>query len=218
MSEERSPAPSPSLTVVDHPVVQHKLTRLRRLETDTPAFRQGLREIGALLAYEASRFLPLSTVAIETPLGPYEAPVAPVDEVVIVAVLRAGLGMVDGLLSVLSEARVGHVGLQRNHETLEAERYYFKLPENLPERDVILVDPMLATANSAIAATDMVKELKPRSLRFLALVSAPEGIARFHAAHPDVPLITAAVDLHLDDRAYIVPGLGDAGDRIFGTR
>ena len=219
MSSDPPSAPArPSLTVVDHPVVQHKLTRLRRTQTDTPAFRAGLREIGALLAYEASRFLPLSTERIETPMGTFDAPVAPVREVVIVAVLRAGLGMVDGLLTVLSEASVGHIGLQRNHETLQAEKYYFKLPPDLPNHDVILVDPMLATANSAIAATTMVKELKPRSLRFLALVSAPEGIAAFHAAHPDVPLITAAVDSHLNEQAYIVPGLGDAGDRIFGTR
>ncbi len=217
-TDPSTPSPTPSLTVVGHPVVQHKLTRLRRLGTDTPAFRAGLREIGALLAYEASRFLPLSTEEIETPLGRFTAPVAAVDEVVIVAILRAGLGMVDGLLSVLSEARVGHVGLQRNHETLEAEEYYFKLPPDLPNRDVILVDPMLATANTAISATEMIKGLKPRSLRFLALVSAPEGIERFHTAHPDVPLITAAVDSHLNEQAYIVPGLGDAGDRIFGTR
>ncbi len=206
------------VTIVDHPVVQHKLTKMRRTETATPQFRARLREIGALMAYESTRFLPVGRTPITTPVGPMDAPTAPVDELVIVAILRAGLGLVDGMLSVLTEARVGHIGLQRNPETLEAERYYFKLPPDLENHDVLLVDPMLATAHTAVDAVTMVKELGPRSLRFVALVAAPEGIATFHATHPDVPVITAAVDECLNDRAYIVPGLGDAGDRIFGTR
>ena len=207
-----------TVTIVDHPVVQHKLTKMRRTETATPQFRARLREIGALMAYEATRFLPVSHTPITTPVGPMNAPTAQVDELVIVAILRAGLGLVDGMLSVLTEARVGHIGLKRNPETLEAERYYFKLPPELENHDVLLVDPMLATAHTAVDAVTMVKELNPRSLRFVALVAAPEGIATFHATHPDVPVITAAVDDCLNDRAYIVPGLGDAGDRIFGTR
>ena len=209
---------APSVVVIDHPVVQHKLTLMRRRETSTASFRALLREVSMLLAYEVTRDLPLHHERITTPLTEMDAPVLEGKKLVFVVVLRAGLGMVDGLLEVLPSARVGHVGLYRDPHTLQPVQYYCKVPDALGERDVVVVDPMLATGNSAVAAVSLVAELAPRSLKLLSLIAAPEGIATFHARHPEVPVYTAAVDSHLDDHAYIVPGLGDAGDRLFGTR
>jgi len=201
--------------VVNHPLIQHKLTQMRRKETPSPTFRQLLTETSLLLAYEVTRELALDQVRVETPLVSMEAPQL-VDVPVVVSILRAGNGLLEGVLQVLPEARVGHVGLYRDHETLEAVEYYCKFPP-LADRMVILVDPMLATGNSATAALDRVKAESPAAIRFLCLLAAPEGIAAVHAAHPDVAVWTAAVDECLNEVGYILPGLGDAGDRIYGT-
>lgn len=204
--------------VVDHPLVQHKLTLMRAKDRSTKGFRQLLNEVGMLLCYEVTRDLPLELVDIETPLTPMKAPLLAGKKLVISPILRAGTGFLDGMLDLVPSARVAHIGLYRDPATLEAVEYYFKAPHDLADRLVIVVDPMLATANSAVAAIDRLKERGAKDLRFMCLLAAPEGIERFHGAHPEVPIWTAAVDDHLNDHGYIVPGLGDAGDRMFGTK
>lgn len=208
----------PSVTVVDHPLVQHKLTLMRDVGCSTAKFRRLLREISQFLAYEALRDLPLTNVEIETPLTRMQAPVIAGKKLVFVSILRAGNGLLDGLLELVPAARVGFVGLYRDPETLQPVEYYKKLPGDLDERPVVLVDPMLATANSAIAAVDNVKAAGAKDVRFICLLAAPEGVAKIAAAHPDVAVYTAAIDERLNDHGYIVPGLGDAGDRMFGTK
>ncbi|MFH1794802.1 MAG: uracil phosphoribosyltransferase [Pseudomonadota bacterium] len=207
-----------SVTVVNHPLVQHKLTIMRNKETSTAGFRRLLREISLLLGYEVTRDLELTTTRIETPLQPMDAPTLEGKKLVFASVLRAGNGLLEGLLDLVPAARVAHVGLYRDHDTLEAVEYFFKAPSDLGDRLVIVVDPMLATANSAIAAIDKLKSRGATNLRFLCLLAAPEGIARFTKAHPDVPVFTAAIDERLNEKGYIVPGLGDAGDRMYGTK
>lgn len=206
------------LTHVQHPLVQHKLTLMRKSDTSTAVFRQLLREISQLLAYEVTRELPMTTERINTPLEPMDAPVLDGKKLALVSILRAGNGLLDGILELIPSARVGFVGLYRDEETLKPVEYYFKVPTELGERLVIAVDPMLATGNSSVAAIDKLKEAGAKNIRFLCLLAAPEGIARMKEAHPDVPIVTAAVDSHLNDNGYIVPGLGDAGDRMFGTK
>ncbi|MCF7701052.1 uracil phosphoribosyltransferase [Loktanella sp. M215] len=206
------------LTHVTHPLVQHKLTLMRRKETSTASFRQLLREISQLLAYEITRSLPLTTERIETPLQPMDAPVLDGKKLVLVSILRAGNGLLDGILELVPSARVGFVGLYRDEETLKPVQYYFKVPQALEDRMVIAVDPMLATGNSSVAAIDLLKQAGATNIRFLCLLAAPEGIARMKEAHPDVQIVTAAVDERLNEKGYIVPGLGDAGDRMFGTK
>ena len=206
------------ITIVDHPLVQHKLTLMRDKEQPTAYFRQLLRETALLLAYEVTRDLPLETKRVETPIEVMDAPVLAGKKLCFVSVLRAGNGLLEGMLDLLPSARVGHVGLYRDPETLEAVEYYYKVPQDIGERLVVVVDPMLATANSGIAAVDRLKQGGARQLKFVCLLAAPEGVAAFTAAHPDVPLYTAAVDRELNDHGYILPGLGDAGDRIYGTR
>ncbi len=206
------------LTHVRHPLVQHKLSLMRDRETSTAVFRQLLREISQLLAYEITRELPMTTRAIETPLQAMDAPVLAGRKMALVSILRAGNGLLDGILELIPAARVGFIGLYRDEATLEPVQYYFKVPDQLDQRLVIAVDPMLATGNSSVAAIDLLKARGATDLRFLCLLAAPEGIARMKAAHPDVPIVTAAVDERLDAKGYIVPGLGDAGDRMFGTK
>ncbi|RUX68208.1 uracil phosphoribosyltransferase [Mesorhizobium sp. M7A.F.Ca.US.014.04.1.1] len=206
------------VTVVDHPLVQHKLTIMRKKETSTAGFRRLLREISLLLGYEVTRNLELTTTTIETPMETMEAPTLEGKKLVFASVLRAGNGLLEGLLDLVPAARVAHVGLYRDHETLEAVEYFFKAPSELAERVVIVVDPMLATANSAIAAIDKLKERGATNIRFLCLLAAPEGIERFIKAHPDVPVFTASIDRQLNEKGYIMPGLGDAGDRMYGTK
>lgn len=206
------------VTVINHPLVQHKLTLMRRKETSTSSFRNLLAEISMLLAYEVTRDLPLVHQDIETPLAPMRAPLLEGKKVVLVSILRAGSGLLDGMLRILPSARVGHIGLYRDPKTLGAVEYYFKIPGEFSDRDVIAVDPMLATGNSAVAAIDRIKSASPKSVKFVCLLAAPEGLAHFHEVHPDVPVYTAAIDDHLDEHGYIVPGLGDAGDRLFGTK
>lgn len=207
-----------TLTCVEHPLVKHKLTLMRKKDTSTASFRALLSEISMLLAYEATRDLKLTTEHIETPLSPMDAPVLDGKKLVLIAILRAGQGILDGMLKIVPSARVGHIGLYRDPKTLEAIEYYYRVPQQLSDRDVLLCDPMLATGHSAVAAIDRVKVEKPGSLTFVCLVAAPEGIKVLQARHPDVRIVTAAVDSHLNDKGYIVPGLGDAGDRLFGTR
>ncbi|MDU8912793.1 uracil phosphoribosyltransferase [Aestuariicoccus sp. MJ-SS9] len=209
---------SEHLTVVDHPLVQHKLTLMRRKETATSVFRQLLREISLLLAYEVTRELELTTERIETPLEPMDAPVLMGKKLALVSILRAGNGLLDGILELIPQARVGFVGLYRDEATLKPVQYYFKVPEALDERVTIVVDPMLATGNSSVAAVDLLKKAGARNIRFLCLLAAPEGVARMKEAHPDVPIVTASVDSRLNEKGYIVPGLGDAGDRMYGTK
>ena len=204
--------------VVAHPLVQHKLTLLRRKTTGTADFRRLLGELSALMAYEVTRDLPLREVAIATPVGAARGQLIDGKKVAFIAVLRAGIGLLDGMLGVVPSARVGHVGLYRDEATLRPVEYYLRLPRDMRDRDAIVVDPMLATGNSAIAALDRIKAAKPRSLRFVCLVSCPEGLANLRGKHPDVPIFTAAIDERLNERGYIVPGLGDAGDRYFGTK
>jgi uracil phosphoribosyltransferase len=206
------------VTVIEHPLVQHKLTLMRDRETSTRGFRQLLRETAALICYEATRDLPLEEVAIETPLAPMQAQKIAGKKLVFASILRAGNGLLEGMLDLVPAARVAHIGIYRNPETLEPVEYYFKAPENLAERTVICVDPMLATANSACAAVARLKERGATDIRFVCLLAAPEGIAHFRAEHPDVPVFTAAIDSHLNEHGYIVPGLGDAGDRMYGTK
>ena len=207
-----------SVRVIDHPLVQHKLTLMRQKERSTSSFRNLISEISMLLAYEATRDLPLVYQDIETPLAPMRAPLLEGKKVVVLSILRAGSGMVDGVLRVLPSARVGHIGLYRDPETMGAVEYYFKMPNEVGDRDILVVNPVLATGNTAVAALDRVKMACPKSAKFVCILAAPEGIANLHEAHPDVPIITAAVDERLDDQGYILPGFGDAGDRMFGTR
>lgn len=202
----------------DHPLVQHKLTLLRKKETSTTSFRRLLNEIGSLMAYEVTRDMPTQLIEIETPLETMRSPVIEGRKTVFVVIMRAGAGFLEGMLEVIPGARVGHIGLYRDPKTLTAVEYYFKMPHGMNDRDAIVLDPMLATGNSAVAAVDRLKETRPRSIRYVCLLAAPEGIKNFHAHHPDVPIYTAAIDRALNDHGYIVPGLGDAGDRIFGTK
>jgi uracil phosphoribosyltransferase len=206
------------VVVVEHPLIQHKLTLLRKAETRTVEFRRVMREVSLLLAYEATRELPLTTMPVETPMAEMEAPVLAGKKLCLVSIMRAGQGILDGMLDLLPAARVGHIGLYRDPATLVPIEYYCKLPEDIAERAAIVVDPMLATGHSAVAAVDRLKEHAPLGITFLCLLAAPEGIATFRAAHPDVPVITAAIDERLDANGYILPGMGDAGDRLFGTR
>lgn len=206
------------LTVVDHPLVQHKLTLMREKDTSTASFRKLLREISLLLAYEVTRGLPMTTKRIETPLREMDAPVIEGKKLALISILRAGNGLLDGILELIPAARVGFVGLYRDPETLQPVQYYFKVPTQLEDRVTIVVDPMLATGNSSVAAIDLLKKAGAKNIRFLCLLAAPEGVQRMKEAHPDVPIVTAAVDSHLNDHGYIVPGLGDAGDRMFGTK
>jgi uracil phosphoribosyltransferase len=207
-----------NVTVVNHPLVQHKLTLMRRSETPTGEFRRLLREISLLLAYEVMRDLPTELVDIQTPIAPMRAPALAGKKVCIVSELRAGGGILEGMLDLVPSARVGHIGLYRDPQTLAAVEYYFKVPADIQERDVIVVDPMVATANSAIAALHRLKGCGARSIKYVCLVAAPEGIRALRAAHADVAIFTAAIDDRLNDHGYIVPGLGDAGDRLFGTK
>ena len=206
------------LTIVDHPLVQHKLTLMRDRRTPTAVFRQLLREISQLLAYEITRELPMTTKAVETPLEEMESPTLAGKKLALVSILRAGNGLLDGVLELIPSARVGFVGLYRDEETLQPVQYYFKVPHGLDDRLVIAVDPMLATGNSSAAAIDLLKAAGATNIRFMCLLAAPEGVARMKEAHPDVPIVTAALDRQLNDVGYIMPGLGDAGDRMFGTK
>ena len=206
------------VTVIDHPLVQHKLSLMRRKETPTASFRQLLREISLLLGYEVTRDLPTGTEKIETPMAPMDATVLTGKKLVLISVLRAGNGLLEGMLDLIPSARVGHVGLYRDPHTLVAVEYYFKVPEELSERPIIVVDPMLATGNSSIAAVQRIKEAGGKQIKFVCLLAAPEGVKEFQQAHPDVPIFTAAVDDHLNAHGYILPGLGDAGDRLYGTK
>ena len=207
-----------TLTVVDHPLVQHKLTLMRRKSTPTNQFRQLLREISHLIAYEVTRDLPVENKSIETPMTPMQAPVLAGKKLALISILRAGNGLLDGVLELIPSARVGFVGLDRDEKTLQPVQYYFKVPDGMKDRVVIAVDPMLATGNSSVAAIDLLKNAGARNIKFLCLLAAPEGIARMQEAHPDVDIVTAAVDEKLSEIGYILPGLGDAGDRMFGTK
>lgn len=215
MASQELPA---NLTVVDHPLVLHKLTLMRDKKTPSAVFRQLLREISLLLAYEVARDLPMTTQTIETPLAEMEAPILKGKKLVIVSILRAGSGLLEGMLDLMPSARVGHIGLYRDPKTLQPVQYYMKVPEDIGERRVIVVDPMLATGNSVCAAIARLKEKGARDIRLVCLLSAPEGIRHVAQEHPDVRVYTAAIDSHLNDHGYIVPGLGDAGDRMFGTK
>jgi uracil phosphoribosyltransferase len=204
--------------VIDHPLVQHKLTLMRRKDASTSSFRTLLNELSMLMAYEVTRDMPMHDVEIETPLEKMTARMIDGKKLVLASILRAGTGILDGMLTVVPGARVGHIGLYRDPQTKQAIEYYFKMPQDMQERDVIVVDPMLATGNSAIAAIERIKATHPKSIKFLCLLTCPEGIKALRQAHPDVPIFTAAIDRQLNSRSYILPGLGDAGDRIFGTQ
>jgi len=209
---------SPATVIVDHPMIQHKLTLMRRSRTPANEFRLLLREISMMMAYEVTRDMPLEMIEIDTPITKMQAPVVAGKKLCLVSVLRAGGGILEGMLEILPAARVGHVGLYRDPVSLAAVEYYLKLPRDISERTSIVLDPMLATGNSAAAAVAEVKAAGCQSIKFVSLIAAPEGLKNFHEAHPDVPVYTAAVDSHLNDHGYIVPGIGDAGDRIFGTK
>jgi uracil phosphoribosyltransferase len=209
---------APTVHLISHPLVQHKLTLMRQKDLSTSSFRRLLYETSMLMAYEVTRDMPMQLIEIETPLEKMQAPVIEGRKTVFVVIMRAGNGLLDGMLEVVPGARVGHVGLYRDPKTLVAIEYYFKMPHGMPERDAIVLDPMLATGNSAVAAVERLKETRPRSIRFVSLLAAPEGLATFHKAHPDVPVYTASIDRQLNEHGYIVPGLGDAGDRLFGTK
>ena len=209
---------SKSCSVIDHPLVQHKLTLMRDKRCPAIRFRQLIREIAVILAYEVTRDLPLEATEIETPLETISAPILSGKKLCLVSILRAGNGLLDGMLDLLPSARVGHIGLCRDPETLEAIEYYYKVPDDISERQVIIVDPMLATANSLTAAVTRLKDDSPRQLKVACLLAAPEGVKAFHDSHPEVSITTAALDRQLNEHGYILPGLGDAGDRIFGTR
>ena len=209
---------TPNVHHITHPLVQHKLTLMRNKEASSTSFRTLLGELAMLMAYEVTRDMPTHLVQIETPLETMQSPMIDGKKLVFASILRAGNGMLDGLLRVVPNARVGTVGLYRDPKTLQAVEYYFKMPADMAERDVVVVDPMLATGHSAVAAIERIKACSPRSVKFLCLLAAPEGIATLQAAHPDVPIYTAAIDRQLNDHGYILPGLGDAGDRIFGTK
>ena len=206
------------VNVIGHPLVQHKLTLMRNKDTSTSTFRNLLREISMLLAYEVCRDMPTTLTPIETPVGPTSAPILDGKKIVVISILRAGNGILDGMLKILPSARVGHIGLYRDPKTLQAVEYFFKVPSELQDRDCIVVDPMLATGHSAIAAVTKLKAVGPRSIKFVCLLTCPEGVAAFHAVHPDIQIFTASIDERLNDKGYIVPGLGDAGDRLFGTK
>lgn len=209
---------SQHLTIIDHPLVQHKLTIMRQKDVSTAGFRRLLREISLLLAYEVTRELEVTTMRIETPLMEMDAPTLEGKKLALISILRAGNGLLDGILELIPSARVGFVGLYRDPKTLQPVEYYCKVPRELDARMTIVVDPMLATGNSSVAAIDLLKQNGAKNLRFLCLLAAPEGVKRMQEAHPDVPIFTAALDERLDDHGYIVPGLGDAGDRMFGTK
>jgi len=213
-----SPAARPHVHLIDHPLVQHKLTLMRKKEASTNSFRSLLNELSSLMAYEVTRDMATQDVQIETPLEVMQAKMIDGKKLVFVSILRAGNGILDGMLSVVPGARVGHIGLYRDHQTLQAVEYYFKMPKDMESRDVVVVDPMLATGNSAVAAITRIKQCKPKSIKFMCLLTAPVGINTLHAAHPDVEIYTAAIDRELNEQGYILPGLGDAGDRIFGTQ
>ncbi len=207
------------ITIIDHPLIQHKLTLMRNAETSTTKFRILLKEISLLLAYEVTRDLPLKYEQIQTPIATMNAPVlAPDKKLVIVSIMRAGQGILDGMLELMPSARVGHIGLYRDPKSLIAVEYYFKVPHDVEKRDMLVVDPMLATGNSAIAAVERLKSTNPLSIKFVCLLAAPEGLKHFCQVHPDIPIYTAAIDEKLDEHGYIIPGLGDAGDRLFGTK
>ena len=208
----------PNVTVVAHPLIQHKLTIMRNKETSIAGFRRLLREIAHLMCYEVTRDLELEMIPIETPLMTMQSPTIKGKKLVFASILRAGNGLLDGMLDLVPAARVAHIGIYRDHETLQPVEYYFKAPSELENRLIIVVDPMLATANSSIAAVQQLKARGANNLRFLCLLAAPEGIEKFTQAHPDVSIYTAAIDSHLNEKGYIVPGLGDAGDRMYGTR
>jgi uracil phosphoribosyltransferase len=208
----------PVVHLISHPLVQHKLTLMRERDRSTSSFRRLLHEIAMLMAYEVTRDMPTHEIEIQTPLEKTTGEVIDGKKTVFVVIMRAGSGFLDGMLEVVPGARVGHVGLYRDPKTLGAVEYYFKMPHDMQERDAIVLDPMLATGNSAVAAVERLKEVRPRSIRFVCLLAAPEGLRNFHAHHPDVPVYTAAIDRELNDHGYILPGLGDAGDRIFGTK
>lgn len=207
-----------NVTVVDHPLIRHKLSLMRRKDEPTAEFRRLLREISMLLGYEVTRDLPLVDVPIETPVAPMQAPILAGKKLCLVSILRAGDGIIEGMLDLLPSARVGHIGLYRDPETLVAVEYYLKVPADIAERKAIVVDPMLATGNSAVAAVQRLKDTGAVNITFVCLLAAPEGLANFEEAHPDVPVFTAAIDKRLNEHGYIVPGLGDAGDRLFGTK
>ena len=213
-----STSDTPHVTLVNHPLVQHKLTLMRKKDASTTSFRTLLNEISMLMAYEVTRDMAMQDVVIETPLETMTAKTIDGKKLVLVSILRAGTGILDGMLTVVPGARVGHIGLYRDPKTLQPVEYYFKMPKDMQERDVVVVDPMLATGNSAVAAIDRIKVLKPKSIKFVCLLTCPEGIATMKKAHPDVQIFTAAIDRQLSDHGYILPGLGDAGDRIFGTQ
>lgn len=207
------------VVLIDHPLIHHKLTLMRKAETSTAVFRTLIKEVSLLLAYEVTRDLPLKYETIKTPIASMNAPVlAPDKKLVIVSIQRAGQGLLDGMLELIPSARVGHIGLYRDPKTLIPIEYYFKVPYDVEQRDVLVVDPMLATGNTAVAAVERLKATNPMSIKFICLLAAPEGIAHFTDIHPDVPIYTAAIDEHLDEHGYIVPGLGDVGDRLFGTK
>jgi len=212
------PAARANVHLIDHPLVQHKLTLMRKKEASTNSFRTLLNELSSLMAYEVCRDMAMQGVEIETPLETMTARMIDGKKLVFASILRAGNGILDGVLSVVPGARVGHIGLYRDPTTLQAVEYYFKMPKNMEERDVVVVDPMLATGNSAAAAVTRIKACNPKSIKFLCLLTCPEGINTMYAAHPDVQVFTAAIDRELNDHGYILPGLGDAGDRIFGTQ
>ncbi len=218
MTPMSSPNTDPFVHLIDHPLVQHKLTLMRKKEASTTSFRTLLNEISMLMAYEVTRDMAMQEVEIETPLEKMTAKVIDGKKLVLVSILRAGTGILDGMLSVVPGARVGHIGLYRDPDTLKAVEYYFKMPKDMQERDVVVVDPMLATGNSAVAAIERVKATHPKSIKFVCLLTCPQGIATLRRAHPDVQIYTAAIDRELNSHSYILPGLGDAGDRIFGTQ
>ena len=207
-----------NICVIDHPLVQHKLTLMRSKDASTTTFRALLTELSSLMAYEVTRDMPLEYVEVQTPLENTTGKIIEGKKLVFVSILRAGNGILEGMLNMIPGARVGHIGLYRDPQTLQAVEYYFKMPKDIEERDVVVVDPMLATGNSAIAAINRIKQLQPRSIKFVCLLTCPEGIAALHKAHPDVFIYTAAVDRQLNAHGYILPGLGDAGDRLFGTQ
>ncbi len=208
----------PAVHHITHPLIQHKLTLMREKTRSTSSFRRLLGEISMLMAYEVTRDMPTQLIDIETPLERMQSPVIDGKKTVFVSIMRAGAGFLDGMLNVVPGARIGHIGLYRDPKTLVAVEYYFKMPADMQERDAIVLDPMLATGNSAVAAVERLKETGPKSIRFVCLLAAPEGLKNFHANHPDVPVYTAAIDRQLNEHGYIVPGLGDAGDRLFGTK
>jgi uracil phosphoribosyltransferase len=210
--------PNNNVHVIDHPLVQHKLSLMRNKESSTNTFRRLLNELSMLMAYEVTRDVPMQEIEMETPLERTKVKVIDGKKLCFVSILRAGTGILDGMLSVVPGARVGHIGLYRDPKSLMAVEYYFKMPQHMEERDIIVVDPMLATGNSAIAAVERLKELRPKSIKFVCLLTCPEGVAALQKAHPDVPIYTAAIDRQLNDHGYILPGLGDAGDRMFGTK